>query len=700
MKKRAKICFYIFIACAVFALGILGYFVFNNESDNVMIGSRKFVTFNEVPGAVTYSLSVENNSQNYVANYKVRKSATENPNEYSFLVEVTLPDNTKIAEENYLQEITSQNKENNTIDCIIKDYTVDFFNTQNSVEETRDYVDQTLIGVNKNSLFCIFSEYFESVFVEDGKYVLNVCAFNEDGNKIENSEKAINYNYYAYYERDFERRENYFINGDWYNYVITNKEELKLLVWHTILYRNNNVTFFVKTPNIHAGNINSLVYEAISTYPEYDAVEDAGSYAKMQEKVGTLQNFTYYLDSNFTKTYEDLALVDAAAYIQASDYLYKKDADYCDFEYIKEETSSPRNFEIDKNDVDEVMVYNTEQLYMVVQYGARPIFPEGESVAKTVYENAKSELAQINNSDNLTDYEKALNIYRYICSNVIYDYVTYEFMYIKDDYTISSFGNYSCFYLEGVFYNLEKQYAVCDGLAKAYSLMCSIEGVDCIKVNGRVIGEGNHAWNKVYLVDAEHNLDDWYCVDTTWGVASYSSFNKEQQKTEYFEILTHTYFLNPEYEGRQIHYQAGVEDCVSDFNVYEILEYSFEDKSGDFYIQTNNELIEAFDYVEYLIANGDNSVTLEIYIDKIYANEYGSEIKDFKLNNTHRNSLQKELNNAELYGNEIEVQKLKNQIAGVNQEIRDWFTQNGVSNTLGLDWFIIDDVIIFRFFVA
>ena len=68
MKKRAKICFYIFIAFAVFALGILGYFVFNNESDNVMIGSRKFVTFNEVPGAITYSLSVENNSQNY-ANY-------------------------------------------------------------------------------------------------------------------------------------------------------------------------------------------------------------------------------------------------------------------------------------------------------------------------------------------------------------------------------------------------------------------------------------------------------------------------------------------------------------------------------------------------------------------------------------------------------------------------------------------------------
>ena len=43
-----------------------------------MIGSRKFVTFNEVPGAVTYSLSAENNTQNYVANYKVKKTATEN----------------------------------------------------------------------------------------------------------------------------------------------------------------------------------------------------------------------------------------------------------------------------------------------------------------------------------------------------------------------------------------------------------------------------------------------------------------------------------------------------------------------------------------------------------------------------------------------------------------------------------------------
>ena len=39
MKKRAKICFYIFVICAFCALGILGYFVFNDNGDNVMVGA-------------------------------------------------------------------------------------------------------------------------------------------------------------------------------------------------------------------------------------------------------------------------------------------------------------------------------------------------------------------------------------------------------------------------------------------------------------------------------------------------------------------------------------------------------------------------------------------------------------------------------------------------------------------------------------
>ena len=92
MKKRAKICFYIFVICAFCALGILGYFVFNDNGDNVMVGSRKFVTFNEVPCATSYSVSVKDSESleysDYVANYKVTKTATTTKGEYSFKIEV------------------------------------------------------------------------------------------------------------------------------------------------------------------------------------------------------------------------------------------------------------------------------------------------------------------------------------------------------------------------------------------------------------------------------------------------------------------------------------------------------------------------------------------------------------------------------------------------------------------------------------
>ena len=59
-----------------------------------------------------------------------------------------------------------------------------------------------------------------------------------------------------------------------------------------------------------------------------------------------------------------------------------------------------------------------------------------------------------------------------------------------------------------VFLDLENQFAVCDGLSKAYVLLCAIEGIDCVKVNGKADGAG-HAWNKVYLVDDEYNVNGW-----------------------------------------------------------------------------------------------------------------------------------------------------------------------------------------------
>jgi hypothetical protein len=181
---------------------------------------------------------------------------------------------------------------------------------------------------------------------------------------------------------------------------------------------------------------------------------------------------------------------------------------------------------------------------MAVQHGAMPIFPNSGCVAEVVYNNAREILREINNSDSLTDYQKTLNIYRYICMNVKYDNILFDYMSAINNSSVRTFGKFSPFYLEGVLYDLDNQIAVCDGLSKAFALMCNIEGIEATKVNGFAgsaewpngwiydnqglpPGWGDHAWNKVKIDD------NYYMVDTTWGTASDGDF----------EMLTHTYFL-------------------------------------------------------------------------------------------------------------------------------------------------------------
>ena len=111
MKKRAKICLYIFLVLSFIALGILGYFVFNNPNQNVMVGSRKFVTFNSVKNATCYSVEVSNEDKTDTENalYTVDKQqidGQDNAFKYNVNVEVN---NKKVAEESYEQEILNQN---------------------------------------------------------------------------------------------------------------------------------------------------------------------------------------------------------------------------------------------------------------------------------------------------------------------------------------------------------------------------------------------------------------------------------------------------------------------------------------------------------------------------------------------------------------------------------------------------------------
>lgn len=174
-----------------------------------------------------------------------------------------------------------------------------------------------------------------------------------------------------------------------------------------------------------------------------------------------------------------------------------------------------RNLQIYKKPYQTVK--NSEQLLYAVENGYQPIFIEN-CTAKTIYEKAIEILNNIN-TDDMTELQKITSIHDYICNNNIYD--TKLLNLVKNNATNSQ--QYRGFYLEGVFID---GVAVCDGISKAFSLLCKMEGIEVCRVSG-TCGDTGHAWNKVKL-DGK-----WYIVDVT----------NDDIISSGSEILSHRYFL-------------------------------------------------------------------------------------------------------------------------------------------------------------
>lgn len=198
--------------------------------------------------------------------------------------------------------------------------------------------------------------------------------------------------------------------------------------------------------------------------------------------------------------------------------------------------SNYNNFVSDKYALTQY-VTSSEQLYFAVEHKITPLFKDTNSSAYKLYNKAKQVLREII-SDEMTDYEKALSIFDWICLNSVYDNKIVN-------YTSStvSFTNYTSFSLEGVLFD---GLAVCDGYSKTYSLLCNMEGIDCVRITGAIdrngdgISEGLHAWNKVKV------NNNWYVVDITWSVIDTGANDFYQDgATKYNsnEFLNHMYFL-------------------------------------------------------------------------------------------------------------------------------------------------------------
>ncbi len=475
------------------------------------------------------------------------------------------------------------------------------------------YLDGENVGNTVNTEYNI-SNYL----IDDANYKVEVKAVDAGGQ--ETLLHTLTYNYKASSKQDFARKPSFFINGQTYDYIISSAQEYEAFVWHNILYRKNNVRCYIDTDQITRYNVDSKTRSAINNYPEYDAVNGASVYATYSNNVATLTNFTYYLPTDFTKTTDSVTYTEDPTmwnYVNNHDQ-YTKNHNF-DVDYVEAaDAGTERHFDIDQPGKQEVLVYNTEQLFMAVQYGARPIFDNTTSVAYQCYANAKQILSEIN-SDSLTDYQKALNIYIYLCTNVTYDHVLLDYMSYVNNFTVNKFGKFNVFYIESILYDLENQISVCDGIAKTFTLLCQIEGINASKINGSAnLGNGSsglHAWNRVCL------NDNWYIVDCTWGVASYAEdTNKDGSADTCYEAFTYTYFLVSEAEIANTHdadYQIDSSATIS-YNFYKNHTVSVNAGGStltiDLYIENDSDFVNLKKYMYYSGKNFINVKFSEAYL--------------------------------------------------------------------------------------
>ena len=204
-------------------------------------------------------------------------------------------------------------------------------------------------------------------------------------------------------------------------------------------------------------------------------------------------------------------------------------------------TSTPRSDDFDDFLIETrpkaLTVFNSDQLYVALQNGYRPIFTSLSSPAKAVYDAAKEVLRDIID-DSMTELEKVNAIYDWLSYTVRYDYNLLNYTEELESSTRkdkqAELAKYKGFYIEGVLFDGGQ--AVCDGISKTFVLLTNLENITSYKVSGTASG-GNHAWNKIALDLNGDTEKEWYTVDVTWGDVTVKNGNV------YTEYLSHSYYL-------------------------------------------------------------------------------------------------------------------------------------------------------------
>ena len=284
--------------------------------------------------------------------------------------------------------------------------------------------------------------------------------------------------------------------------------------------------------------------EKISSLDEMIYALDYLAFYQIDKKV------SFYIDNNYSKTFYNIyqELSKAQEQVQIADVYpsfinYSLYVDYkvitinvvpqqiatksnskleaskiYEIDYQKE--SSDHQIPLEKSNLKEIEVETSQQLYYVVENKYKPILKKN-SIAEKIYFTAKDILNSIID-DTMNEYQKAKQIYNYICSEISYDYITSG----ESTYNLNENQAY---FLEGVFLN---QNAVCDGKSKAYSLLCNMENINNVRVTAINDKYQGHAYNYIKI------FDKWYLSCTTFG-----SHRMELKENEYYIVPSLNMFL-------------------------------------------------------------------------------------------------------------------------------------------------------------
>ncbi|MDE5756402.1 MAG: InlB B-repeat-containing protein [Clostridia bacterium] len=255
---------------------------------------------------------------------------------------------------------------------------------------------------------------------------------------------------------------------------------------------------------------------------------------------------------------------------------------------------------------DEYECTTSDQLFYVLSHGYRPLLTSG-SQAYRIYNKFKEIMRGICD-DRMSDLQKARAIFDWLIINVYYDnnvaYTTLPEASYK----------YNAFYLEGVLNGA----AVCDGLSKAYAVMCAIEGIDCVRVTGKLKdakeGDAGHAWNKVQI------MGKWFLTDATWGNIVVAV--QEEDVISRYEYINGRYFLFTD------EIRADVDNYTSDqysqyvantqFNYYDNFKMQLEITEKNSWGIVMNKYNRNFD----LYIDGDETQDFDAVKEMSYVFEY------------------------------------------------------------------------------